>query len=262
MSMINHIRMLIKCRGLIWAWAVRIVRGRYQQSALGWLWAVVQPVATAAIFTVVFTRFVPVDTGSVPYLVFSYSAMVPWTLLSMSLTDMTVSLVQNMNLVTKIYFPREILPVASMLARLMDFAIALAFLFVMLFYYGMPVSPQAVMYLPLVFLIEVELILGIGIGCAAINIFYRDVDPLIRLVVQIWFYASPIIYPVTLVPARLRDLYYLNPMAGVIEGYRDILLKGVAPGPHLWTSAITALIVLIAGYWLFKRLENRFADIV
>jgi lipopolysaccharide transport system permease protein len=254
--------MLIQCRGLIWAWSARIVRGRYQQSALGWLWAVVQPVAAAMIFTIVFTRFVPVDTGATPYLVFSYSAMVPWTLLSMSLTDMTGSLVQNMNLVAKIYFPREILPIASMLARLMDFAIALAFLIVMLVYYGMPLSLQAAMYLPLVFVIEIALILGIGVGCAAINVFYRDVDPLLKLVVQIWFYASPIIYPVTLVPWWFRDYYYMNPMVGVLEAYRDILLKGAAPGAYLWPSAITAAILLIAGYALFKRLENQFADIV
>jgi len=180
----------------------------------------------------------------------------------MSLNDMTVSLVQNMNLVTKIYFPREILPISSMLARLMDFGIALAFLFVMLAYYGMPVSLQAVAYLPVVLAIEIGLILGIGIGCASINVFYRDVDPALRLIIQLWFYASPIIYPVTMVPSRFQEFYYMNPMAGLIEAYRNILLKGVAPGTYLWSSAITASIVLIGGYWLFKRLESQFADIV
>jgi lipopolysaccharide transport system permease protein len=258
----EQLLLLNKSRSLIWAWAGRIIRGRYQQSALGWLWAVVQPIATAAIFTIVFTYFVPVDTGKIPYLVFSYTAMVPWTLLAMSLTDMTLSLVQNMNLVTKIYFPREILPVASMLARLMDFAIALSFLAAMLVYYRRPVSIEAILYLPLIILIEMALILGIGIGCAAINVFYRDMDPLLRLVIQIWFYASPIIYSITVVPAWLRDYYFLNPMAGLIESYRDVLLKGTPPGSYLWPAAAFSLVVLIAGYWLFKHLENQFADIV
>jgi lipopolysaccharide transport system permease protein len=244
------------------AWAGRTIRGRYQQSALGWLWAIIQPVATAAIFTIVFTRFVPVDTGSIPYLVFSYVAVVPWTLLAMSLPDMSVSLVQNMNLVTKIYFPREVLPIASMLARLMDFAIALSLLVVMLIYYRMPFSLQAISFLPVIIAIEIALILGIGIGCAAINVFYRDTDPLLRLIVQIWFYASPIIYSMAVVPSWFRDFYYLNPMAGVIEAYRDVLLRGVIPGNYLWPSAIASVIILIAGYWLFKRLENQFADIV
>ena len=260
--MIKSIITLAKSKGLIWAWAGRIVRGRYQQSALGWLWAIVQPIATAAIFTIVFTRFVPVDTGSTPYLVFSYTAMVPWTLFSMSLTDMTVSLVQNMSLVTKIYFPREVLPIASMMARLMDFAIAFCFLILMLVYYHMPFSFKALMYLPVVLAVQIALILGIGIACAAVNVFYRDTDPLIRLVVQIWFYASPIIYSVTVVPSWFRDYYFINPMAGVIEGYRDILLRGTTPGAYLWPSVIAACVALTAGYWLFKHLESQFADIV
>jgi lipopolysaccharide transport system permease protein len=260
--MMNQIVLLAKSGGLISAWTGRIIRGRYQQSALGWLWAIVQPIATAAIFTIVFTRFVPVDTGTIPYLVFSYTAMVPWTLFSMSLTDMTTSLVQNMNLVTKIYFPREVLPISSMLARLMDFAIAFSFLIIMIVYYRMPFSWNAIVYLPLILVIEIALILGIGIGCAAVNVFYRDMDPLIKLTIQIWFYASPIIYSVTMVPSSIRDFYYINPMAGIIESYRNVMLQGTAPGSYLWISAIIALLLLAAGYWLFKRLENQFADIV
>lgn len=258
----KQISLLYKSRGLITAWTGRIIRARYQQSALGWLWAVIQPIATAAIFTVVFTYFVPVNTGTTPYLIFSFTSMVPWTLFSMSLTDMEMSLVQNMNLVTKIYFPREVLPIASMLARLMDFAIAFTFLVLMLFYYRMPFSLLAVAYLPVIFIIEIGLILGIGIGCAAANVFYRDTDPFLRVIIQIWFYASPIIYSVTVVPPRFRDFYFINPMAGIIESYRDVLLRGIPPGSYLWPSAIMALVLLVTGYWLFKRLENQFADIV
>lgn len=260
--MLSNIGILFKSGGLVLAWTGRIIRSRYQQSVLGWLWAVVQPVATAAIFTIVFTYFVPVDTGSVPYLVFSYTAVVPWTLLSTSLPDMSGSLVQNMNLVTKIFFPREILPISAMLARLMDFAIAMAVLFAFLVYYHIPFSVSMLLYLPVILIIEVALILGIGIGCSAINVFYRDTDPMLRLVIQIWFYASPIIYAVTTVPDSIRGIYYLNPMAGVIQAYRDVIINGTAPEHSLWFSALAACIILAAGYVLFKRLENQFADIV
>src|SRR5512134_3245630 len=150
--MITQARQLLKTRDLVWAWTVRTLRGRYQQSALGWFWAIVQPVATVAIFTLVFTRIVPVDTSGVPYILFSYAAVVPWTLLSTSITDMAMSLVQNMNLVGKIYFPREALPIATLLARLADFGIAFVLLVILVAFYQVPVSPLGLLYLPLILL--------------------------------------------------------------------------------------------------------------
>jgi lipopolysaccharide transport system permease protein len=260
--MIAHVRVLVRASDLIWAWTGRTIRGRYQQSALGWLWAVVQPVATVAIFTIVFTYFVPVDTGDVPYILFSYIAVVPWTLLATALPDMSMSLVQNMNLVTKIYFPREALPIAALLARLVDFGISAILLAVLLIWYGLPNSFSGLLYLPLILSIQLALILGLGIGCAALNVFYRDVDPFLKLGIQIWFYASPIIYPISLVPEKWHSLYFLNPMAGVITAYRDVLIGGVPPGAYLLPSAIISLVVLLVGYWFFKRVEFQFADIV
>jgi lipopolysaccharide transport system permease protein len=260
--MVIHARHLINASDLIWTWTVRTIRGRYQQSALGWLWAVIQPAATVTVFTIIFTRFVPVNTGDVPYIVFSYMAVVPWALLASSLGDMTVSLVQNMNLISKIYFPREALPIAALLARAIDFGISSILLAVLMVYFRLPLSYSGLLCLPVILGIQVALILGIGIGCAALNVFYRDVDPLLRLGLQIWFYASPIIYPVSMVPEEWRSFYFLNPMAGVIEGYRDVLLNGRLPGLYLLPSAIMALIILVLGYWFFKRVEFQFADIV
>jgi len=260
--MFDQAKQLLKTRDLVWAWTLRTLRGRYQQSALGWLWAIVQPVATVAIFAVVFTRIVPVDTGGVPYILFSYAAVVPWTLLATSITDMAMSLVQNMNLVGKIYFPREALPIAALLARLADFGISFILLVILVIVYRIPLLPQGLFYLPLILLIHITLILGLGLGAAALNVFYRDVDPLLKLVIQVWFYASPILYPVSLVPEQWSWLYFLNPMAGIIAAYRDVLIYKTLPGDYLLSSAIISFSILVLGYWFFKRVEFQFADII
>ena len=260
--MITQAQQLLKTHDLVWAWTVRTLRGRYQQSALGWFWAIVQPVATVAIFSLVFTRIVPVDTSGVPYILFSYTAVVPWTLLSSAITDMAMSLVSNMNLVGKIYFPREALPIATLLARLVDFGISFILLIILVIFYRLPISPLGLLYLPLILLIQLALILGLGIGAAAMNVFYRDVDPLLKLIIQIWFYASPILYPVSLVPEKWRTLYFLNPMAGIIAAYRDVLIYNRVPGDYLLPAAVISLVILVAGYWFFKRVEFQFADII
>jgi lipopolysaccharide transport system permease protein len=260
--MLQNVQQFISSKELLWAWTSRTIRGRYQQSMLGWLWALIQPVATVAIFTLIFTRFVPVDTGDTPYILFSYVAVVPWTLLATSLTDMTQSLVQNMNLVTKIYFPREVLPVAAMLARLMDFGVAITLYILLILFYQVPISPIVLLYLPIILVTQLALIMGLGLAFAAMNVFYRDVQPLLTLGIQIWFYASPIIYPVSLVPEQLRPIYYLNPMTGLLEGYRSVLLYQQAPGPSLLVAAGVASLIFVAGYWFFKRVEFQFADIV
>jgi lipopolysaccharide transport system permease protein len=260
--MITHVRALALSRDLLWAWTGRTIRGRYQQSLLGWLWAVIQPAATVAIFTIIFTQFVPIDTGKIPYVVFSSVAMVPWSFFAASLTDMSSSLIQNMSLVTKIYFPREAIPVAAMLARLMDFLIAASLVFILILLFRVPLFPAGWVFLPLILLIQLALVVGLGLAAAALNIFYRDIQPMLTLVVQLWFYASPIIYPVTLVPERLRPYYFLNPMAGVLEAYRAVLLYETAPGPYLLLSAVVSLVILLGGYWFFKRVEFLFADIV
>ena len=259
--MVNAQR-FVAARELLWSWTLRTIRGRYQQSALGWLWAVIQPVTSVAIFTLIFTRFVPVDTGDVPYAVFSYTAVVPWTLLSASLSDMTPSLVANMNLVKKIYFPREILPVAAMLARVMDAGVGVTLLIILMVIFRVPLFFPGLLFLPLIVLTQLALIVGLGLVLAALNIFYRDVTSLLSLGLQLWFYASPIIYPVTAVPERLRPYYFLNPMAGILVAYRDVLLYSQLPGAYFYPAVLIAGITLLVGFWFFKRVEFLFADIV
>jgi lipopolysaccharide transport system permease protein len=229
---------------------------------LGGLWAIIVPTVTTLIFNLIFTFFIPIDTGKIPYLVFSYTAMVPWTLFSSSITDMVDSLTGNMNLVSKIYFPREILPISSLLARLVDAMIAFSLLAVLMWYFRTAVNATYLLALPLVLLIQICISLGIGFIGGALNVFYRDIRHIFVLGLQLWFYASPIIYPVTSVPERFRFLYYLNPMAGVIDAYRSILLYQTLPGESLLISAAAAILTLAVGYWLFKRAEFQFADII
>ena len=253
---------IYRSKDLLLAWTGRNLRARYQQSSLGWLWAIAQPAAQVIIFSIVFTLFVPIDTGNVPYAVFSFVAVVPWTFLASSLADMTDSLVGNMGLIMKIYFRREVLPVAAMLARLMDFGVAAGLLIVMMIIFRVPFYLAGWLFLPVILAIQIALILGLGLACSALNVFFRDVRSLVTLGLQLWFYASPIIYPVSMVPDALRPVYFLNPMAGIIQAYRDVLINARMPGPYLIPSAVVSAVVFLLGYWFFKRVEFRFADIV
>ena len=253
---------LLQSRDLLQEWTSRNIRARYQQSVLGWFWAIIQPAAQVAIYTLVFTLVVRVDTGNVPYVVFSYVAMVPWTFLATSLIDMSNSLVDNMILVNKIYFPREVLPVAAMLARLMDFGVAAIFVVVLMLVYRVQIFPAGLLFLPAILAVQLILMLGIGLATAAANVFIRDIRSLMVLGIQLWFYASPIIYPSSAVPENLQPYFYLNPMTGIIEAYRDVLLRSQLPGSYLLSSLATSVIVFVLGYWFFKRVEFQFADIV
>ena len=259
---ITQARNLVQSRGLLFEWTARTLRARYQQSLLGWLWAVIQPATQALVFAVVFTLVVPVETGGIPYVVFVYVATVAWAFLAASLTDMADSLVANMNMVSKIYFPREVLPVAAMLARLLDLAIAAALFAALALYYRVPAVTPALAALPVVLLVQVALVTGIGLACAALNVFVRDVRSMLLLALQVWFYASPVIYPIEAVPAAYRGYFALNPMAGIIEAYRAVLLRGELPGPEFAAAAAASLVALAAGWAVFKRYEFLFADVV
>lgn len=252
---------LWQTRGLLWSWTLRTVRARYQQSVLGWLWAVVQPAAQVAILTIVFTRFVRVETGGIPYVLFAYVALAPWVFFSTALTDMCGGISDNLRLVTKIYFPREILPVAAMLARLMDFGVSASLVVALVVFYQVPVRLEQFLLLPVVLVVQVMLVLGLGLASAAANAFVRDMRPLLALVLQLWFYLSPIIYPVSMVPENLRALYVINPMTGIIETHRAIWLGQQVPYFWLGTSTAVSAVALIFGYLFFKRSEGVFADI-
>jgi lipopolysaccharide transport system permease protein len=253
---------LFRFRDLLWLWTLREIQVRYKQSLLGIGWAVLQPLALTLIFTIVFSRLMRVDTGDIPYPIFSYVALVPWTFFATSLSFGIASLVNNMNLVSKIYFPREILPLASVGAALLDFVIGAAILAGMIIVYRVPVGANAFWVFPL---ISVQIILSIGVVLfgAALLVFFRDVRFVIPLLIQVWMYASPVIYPVDYVPLRYQTLYFLNPMAGIIDGYRRALLMNQPPQLQALTLSLVISVAMFAvGYWTFKRSEPLFADLI
>lgn len=253
---------LFKHGDLLIAWTGRTLKARYKQSLLGILWAVVQPVARAIILTIVFTSFIPIDSGPIPYVLFSFTAMVPWMFFSTALTDMVTSLVSNINLVSKIYFPREILPVSLLLSRLVDFGIASVLIMVMLIIYRIPVNFVALLFLPVIILVQLILTLGLGLLGAALNVFYRDINHLFVFIIQILFYATPIIYPISRVPEKFQVLLALNPMTGIVEAFRAVVLYQTFPNYTLSIAAIISILFLLFGYWIFKTLEFSFADVI
>jgi lipopolysaccharide transport system permease protein len=213
-------------------------------------------------FTLVFSFIVRVPTGDIPYPLFSYTAVLPWTLFATSLSMGVPSLVNNMNLVTKVRMPREILPTATVLAGVGDFMIASVIFVAMIIFYRVSLHWTILWVIPL---LGTQLILTVGLVLwgSALNVLYRDIRFIVPLVTQLWMYASPIIYPVALVPERLRSIYFLNPMAGLIEGYRSAILLGVQPDLwHVGLSFVISAAIFILGYRTFKRLEPVFADLI
>ena len=258
----RHLVTLIRYRDLLWLWAVREVRVRYKQSLLGVAWAVLQPLVLTVIFTMIFSRLVRIDTQGVPYPLFAYAALVPWTFFSTSLSFGIPSLVNNINLVTKIYFPREVLPLASIGAAFVDFAAAFIVFVGMLIFYGVRPSAYVLWVIPLL-VIQLILTMGVTMLGSAIIVFLRDMRFVLPLVTQVWMYATPVIYPIDLVPENFRPYYFLNPMAGIIDAYRRILLMGEAPRmTALLFSALIAFLFLVLGYVFFKSVEPLFADLI
>jgi len=255
-------RDLLQARELLWMWTLRDVKVRYKQSIVGIGWALLQPLTLMLVFSVVFSLVVRVSTGDVPYPLFSYTALLPWTFFSTSLAMGIPSLVNNMNLVTKVRMPREILPMATVLASLVDFSIASVVFVGMILFYRVSLQWTALWVLPLLG-IQIILTTGVVLLGSALNVLYRDIRFVVPLATQIWMYASPIIYPVDLIPERLRPFYFLNPMAGLIEGHRAAILRGTTPDLlALALALVVSIVVLVVGYRTFKRLEPTFADLI
>jgi lipopolysaccharide transport system permease protein len=253
---------MIASRELLMTWTRREFRIRYSQSILGAAWAVVQPLALMVIFSVVFGFFLQVPTGGVPYPLFSFTGSLPWVFLASSLTFAIPSLVNNFGLVSKIYFPREILPLSSLLVCLIDFAIGAVLLIPLLVLYQVKVGPQLVM-VPVLVLVQFMFSFGIILFLSAINVFFRDVRFVIPLALQIWMYISPVIYPASQVPESLRAIYFLNPMAVLIDSYRRVVLFNQWPDwPWLLFTTVVSIVSLMLGYRYFKRAERQFADVI
>jgi lipopolysaccharide transport system permease protein len=260
--MVGYLRELIDARELLFSWTLREFRVRYSQSVLGAAWAVLQPLALMAIFTVVFSLFLRVPTQDIPYPIFAYSALLPWTFFVNSLSTAIPSLVMNFNLVSKVYFPREILPLAAIAVGFVDFVIASVIFVAMAVAYQIAIGP-AVLWLPLALLVQVILTLALSLWASALNVFYRDIRFVVPLALQLWMYATPVIYPLETVPAWLRPFYLLNPMATLIDTYRRLLFFNQAPDwPHFAAAALLSLAGLALAYGYFKRAERQFADLI
>ncbi|MAT99386.1 MAG: hypothetical protein CL608_19780 [Anaerolineaceae bacterium] len=262
--MIAHVQNLYHFRELIGMWAFREIRVRYKQSILGAAWAVLQPLALMLIFTFVFSKIARIPTDE-PYPIFSYTALLPWQLLATSISFGVNSLINNMNLVTKTYFPREVLPLGVIGAALFDYLIASSIFVLLLIYYEIPVTIHF-LWIPVFIVIQVFLMLGVSLIGAALTVFYRDVRFVVPLGIQLWMYATPIIYPLELVDQSIpqfRTLYALNPMVGIVESYRNVILRGVPPNyTDLGIAAAVSVVLFIVAYIVFKRLEVLFNDLI
>jgi lipopolysaccharide transport system permease protein len=257
-----NLRDLWTYRELLYFLTWRDLKVRYKQTVVGAGWAVLQPLAMTLVFVVVFGILARVSSGEIPYPIFVLSGLVPWQLFAMGLPRATISLVQHEGVITKIYFPRLILPISAVLGTVLDFVFAFLVLLVMMPFFGMLPAKTALL-LPLFALLAVATVLGVGLWMSAVNVQYRDVGYVLTFLTQLWFFVTPIFYPSTRVPERFRPLYGLNPMVGVVEGFRWALLgKGQAPGLMLWVSAAIATLIFIGGLFYFRRMEKTFADVV
>jgi lipopolysaccharide transport system permease protein len=241
----------------------RDVSVRYKQSVLGILWALLTPLITMLIFSIIFGKVAKIPTNDIPYPIFCYAGLLPWLFFSQSLQKAMLSMVAERNLLTKIYFPRLIIPMAATLAPLADLLIASSVLFAMMFYYQLTPTPHSLYLLPICLLWAWVTAVGVGTWLSALNVYFRDVGQMIPFIVQVWLYASPVVYPASLVPADFQWLYALNPMTGVIEGFRWALFAhGDPPGFPVLVSAAVSVVLFITGGLFFKRMERSFADVV
>jgi lipopolysaccharide transport system permease protein len=247
---------------LVW----RDIKVRYKQTALGVAWVILQPLVSMVIFSVLFGSLLKVPSGEVPYPIFAYAALLPWNYFAGSLTRASTSVVNSANLITKVYFPRLVIPLAGVLSGLVDFAIAFVVLIGMMIFYGVAATP-AVVWLPAFFLLAMATALGFGLWLSALNVRFRDVNYLVPYLVQIWMYVTPVIYGTGLIPARFQWLLALNPMTGVVEGFRWALLgsqlaEAAPPGTLFPISVAIALVVLVSGAVFFRSTERGFADVI
>lgn len=248
-------------RDLLYFFAWRDVKVRYKQTALGAAWAVLQPVMSTVVFSVFLGRLAKVPSDGLPYPVFAYVGMVPWQFFSVSLAASSNSLVGSQNLIKKVYFPRLVVPLASVLAGLVDFAVSFVALIALMLYYRVPVTGGLAL-LPILVLLVIVTSLAVGLWLSALNVRFRDVRYTVPFLTQLWLFATPVVYPASLVPPKWRMWLGLNPMAGVVDGFRSALLGKAFPGPMLWISVVVVLVLFVGGLLYFRHMEITFADIV
>lgn len=252
---------LWRFRDLFVILAERDIRLRYRQTALGVVWVILQPLAASLIFAAIFGLFAKLPSEGTPYLLFVFAAMLPWNLFSGGVQRGGNSLIGNTGLITKIYFPRPIIPIASVSAVLLDFAVASLVMLVLMFLYGSPIT-WTIVALPVLIVITLAITVGMSLLFSALSVYYRDFSAVLPFLLQIWLYATPVVYASSLVPERWRVLYGLNPLVGVVDGFRWALLGAPPPMITLPESAVIGLLILLAGAAVFKRVERSFADVI
>lgn len=256
-----NLRDLWNYRDLLYILMLRDIKVRYKQTALGAAWAIIQPLFTMLIFTLFFGRLAGMPSDGIPYPLFAYAGLLPWTFFSNAITNSGNSLVGSSNLITKVYFPRMIIPVAAVGSGLLDFAIAFVLLVALMFYYGVGLSANILM-LPILVILTSLLAIGFGMWMSAMNVKYRDIRYALPFLVQLGLFATPIIYPASLVPEKYRWLLWLNPIAGQIEAYRSAFFGKPFDWLALAISTVLTLIILFYAAFTFKRMEKSFADII
>lgn len=261
-SLFQGLTSLVSYRELLFFFVWKEVKVRYKQTVIGGLWAVLQPLMTALVFSLFFGRLASLPSQGLPYPIFFFSALLPWTYFASSVMNATDAMVENRRVITKVYFPRIILPLASTLSPLVDFALAFVVLLIMLVVYGV-VPGWKILLLPGFLLLAVLTAMGAGLWLAALNALYRDIKYVTPFLIQIWMFLSPVVYPASLIPEKWQWLYGLNPMAGVIEGFRWCLTgSGQPPGAALPVSAAAVVVILLLGLANFNRMEGSIADTV
>lgn len=257
-----NLRDLWHYRELLYFLTWRDVKVRYKQTVLGAAWAIIQPFFTMVVFSLFFGKLAKVPSDDIPYPIFSYAALVPWTFFANGLSQSSASLVEGANLIKKVYFPRLVVPISAVIAGGVDFVLAFVVLLGMMLFYGI-VPTTAVVWLPLLLLLALVTSLGVGLWLTAMNVQFRDVRYALPFLVQAWMFATPIAYPSSLLNEPWRTLYGINPMAGVVEGFRWALLgTETASGPIIFVSALVAVGLLVSGAFYFRRMEKTYADVV
>ena len=258
-----NLRDLWVYRELVFFMIWRQLKVRYKQTALGALWAIIQPLMTMIVFNFIFGNVAKVPTDNIPYPIFSYTALLPWGLFTTALNQASRSLTTNQNMVTKIYFPRLVLPISSVLAGLVDFAIAFVILIGLMFYYGVTPAWNVLWTLPFFLLLSIIAALGVSLWLSAINVQYRDVNYALPFITQFWLFITPVAYSASVISEKWQLVYSLNPMAGVVNGFRWALLgAGSGPDMALWISVIISLVILVSGLIYFRNMERTFADTI
>jgi lipopolysaccharide transport system permease protein len=256
------LRELWEYRELFYFLTWRDIKVRYKQTALGAAWAIIQPFFTMVVFSLFFGRLAKIPSDGIPYPIFSFAALVPWTFFANGLSQSSNSLVSSANLIKKVYFPRLVVPISSVISGVVDFGLAFVILIAMLVFYGI-VPTVNTLWVPVFLLLALVTALGVGLWLTAMNVQFRDVRYTVPFLTQFWLFATPIAYPSSLLSEPWRTIYGINPMVGVVEGFRWALLNtDTAPGPIIIVSSLASLVIFISGALYFRRMEKTFADVV